>query len=125
MHMGRESWDIGDGSVSSDLHAATSVATRCRLSVMRDDLEMTITCAHSGWQLINRDVLSVDLEVYLERVKNRVRLPVAWRVFNAKKRGELTSSQIGRSQMLTTHHGRHRRHPRLGLWWPSNPPGDS
>jgi hypothetical protein len=30
---------------------------------------------------MNEDVLSVALKVYLARAENRVRLPVAWRVF--------------------------------------------
>jgi hypothetical protein len=39
MRMAWESRNVGDGPVSSDLHAATSVETRCHLPVMRDGID--------------------------------------------------------------------------------------
>jgi hypothetical protein len=76
--------------VSSDLHAATSVETRCHLPVMRDGIDDDHHMRVPKLAVNIEDVLSVALKVYLAWAENRVRLPVAWRVFHAEKRGELT-----------------------------------
>jgi hypothetical protein len=86
-----KSRNVGDDSVSSDLHATTSVATRCHLPVMRDGIDDDNHMCAQQLAVNIEDVLSVALKVYLAWTENRVRLPVAWRVFHAEKRGELTA----------------------------------